>query len=137
MTTRLYHLFTDGASTGNPGQAGIGAVVYTNDGRKVRETGREIGRATNNVAEYTALIAGLTEVLALGGRRVKCFLDSELVVRQLNGSYRVRDTQLRVLNSLVRHVMTLFESTEFHHVPRTENREADRLASSAARGKRR
>ena len=93
-----YHLYTDGGARGNPGPAGIGARLLTADGDVVEELADSIGTATNNVAEYQALIAGLEIALDRGVERLDVFLDSELVVRQVNGQYKVKDAGLKPLH---------------------------------------
>lgn len=124
-------LHTDGASRGNPGPAAIGVVIRTPDGRLVAEVSEAIGVATNNVAEYTALVRGLERARALGARRVRVRADSELLVRQLAGTYAVRNEGLRPLFEEARRLLASFEAAEVRHVPREENREADRLANAA------
>ncbi len=124
-------LFTDGASRGNPGAAAIGVVLRTPDGRTVEEIGEAIGVATNNAAEYAALIRGLRRARELGARRVVVHADSELLVRQLEGTYAVRHEGLRPLFEEARRLLACFEAAEVRHVPREENRDADRLAHAA------
>jgi ribonuclease HI len=125
-------IFCDGASRGNPGDSGIGVVISLLDG-----TGRDyriseyIGVATNNVAEYSALIRGLEEARSLGVRRINVFLDSELVVRQINGIYKVRNNNLRVLWSRARVILMDFDSYVVKHVERKRNADADALAGDA------
>ena len=120
----------DGASRGNPGQAAIGIVVLRN-GVPVREIGEAIGEATNNVAEYRALLRGLEEAEALGARRVQILSDSELVVRQLLGRYRVRSPALAALHRDALTRLQRFDRVSIRHVPRAENRGADALANRA------
>ena len=120
----------DGASRGNPGQAAIGIVVLRK-GVPVREISETIGRATNNVAEYRALLRGLEEAEALGARRVQILSDSELVVRQLLGRYRVRSPALAALHRDALTRLRRFDRVSISHVPRAENRGADALANRA------
>ena len=120
----------DGASRGNPGKAAIGIVVVQN-GVPVREIGEAIGEATNNVAEYRALLRGLEEAAALGARRVQILSDSELVVRQLSGRYRVRSPALVALHRDALTRLRKFDRVSIRHVPRAENRGADALANRA------
>ena len=129
-------VYSDGASSGNPGRAGIGVVIYDQDGRLVKKMSKFIGIATNNVAEYMALIYGLQEALHLGAKKVECFLDSELLVKQLKGVYKVRDEKLRLLHNQVRHLEKFFYKLSFSHLLRDKNREADKLAKEAIRGRR-
>ena len=121
----------DGASKGNPGPASIGAVIAGPAGETILEINESIGRATNNFAEYTALIRALEEALRLGASAVDCFSDSELVVRQMTGKYRVKSESLLPLWQEARALCQQLKEFSIRHVPRTENRRADRLASKA------
>ena len=123
----------DGASRGNPGRAAIGVVVLAN-GTPIRELGETIGVTTNNVAEYRALLRGLAEAAALGARAVRIQSDSELVVRQLRGEYKVRSPALAPLHREARARMREFERVSVVHVPREENARADALANRALDG---
>lgn len=135
-------LYTDGAARGNPGPAGIGAVLYqeTTEGlRRVGEVSRTIGEATNNVAEYRALLAGLEMAERLGADELVVRADSQLLVRQLAGRYRVKAPGLKDLHRQAVERLGQFGTVRVEHVPREENREADRLANQAlgpARGPR-
>lgn len=125
-------VFTDGASRGNPGPAGIGVSIETEDGQEIDAFGESIGRATNNVAEYRAAIEGVRRAKALGADSVELYVDSELLALQLRGIYRVRNAKLRRLyDELVRETQGLREFT-VEHVPRDRNSRADRLAKEAA-----
>ncbi len=124
-------IYTDGASRGNPGPASIGAAVYDESGREIHTVSRRIGRATNNEAEYRAAIAGLEAALALGARDVDLRMDSELVVRQVNMRYKVRNPSLRRLFGRVKDLQWRFASFQVRHVRREENRRADTLANEA------
>jgi len=126
-------LFTDGASRGNPGAAGIGVVISSANGETRREISEHIGVATNNVAEYTALIRGLEAALQLGGKEVEIHTDSELLARQITGVYRVKAPHLAPLMDRVRELMRRFRRVSISHVVREENRRADALARKAAR----
>ncbi len=126
-----WSVYTDGASRGNPGPAAIGAVVYDESGREAHTVSRRIGRATNNEAEYQAAIAGLEAALALGARRVRLLMDSELVARQLGFRYKVRNLRLRPLFHRLLDLRNRFEALEVQSVPRAENRRADALANAA------
>ncbi len=121
----------DGASRGNPGPAAIGVVISDASGAVVDSFGRVIGTATNNVAEYRAVAAGLEAARRLGLEALELRLDSELVVRQLNGQYKVRHPALVDLKDDVDRLLAAFRSVRILHVPREENREADRLANEA------
>jgi len=129
-------VYSDGASSGNPGRAGIGVVIYDQNGRLLKKISKFIGIATNNVAEYMALIYGLQEALHLKAKEVECFLDSELLVKQLRGVYKVRNEKLRLLYSQVKHLEKFFYKLTFSHLLRDENREADKLAKEAIRRRR-
>ncbi len=124
-------IHVDGAARGNPGPAGAGAVLAGSGGRRRSEVCAFLGEATNNVAEYCALILALQRALRLGCGRVEVSTDSELLARQVNGEYRVRDKQLQWLHALVEHLRGEFEEFRIRHVPREENRAADRLANRA------
>jgi ribonuclease HI len=128
---REWRLMVDGASRGNPGEAGSGAVIYDDAGRTVRELTRYLGRATNNVAEYEGLLMGLEEALKLGVTRLKVESDSELLVRQLNGVYRVKHEKLIPLHQRARDLLRRFDSHRIIHVRRELNKVADRLANQA------
>jgi len=121
----------DGASRGNPGEAGCGAVIFDETGKTLRELTRYLGRATNNVAEYEGLLMGLEETLRLGVKRLRVESDSELLVRQLNGAYRVKDEKLIRLHQQARALLRQLESYRIIHVRREKNRLADRLANQA------
>jgi ribonuclease HI len=119
----------DGAARGNPGPAGIGVQITTPDGAVVAEIARGIGEATNNVAEYTAAIEGLTLARELGARTVTVRSDSQLLVHQLTGRYRVKTPHLQPLHRRVRNLVASFDRVSFEHVGRELNGEADRLAN--------
>ena len=124
-------VYTDGASRGNPGPAAAGAVVVTGDGAELGRARVYLGRATNNDAEYRALLLGLLLARQLRLRRVCCRLDSELVVRQLNGRYKIKHPNLRELASAAIELGQEFERLEFVHVRRGSNQLADGLANAA------
>lgn len=126
-------LAVDGASKGNPGAAGIGVVIYNEDGEVIHEIGEYIGETTNNVAEYSALIRGLKEALKMGVRKIRVTTDSELLAKQIGGVYKVRAQHLAVYYYQVKDLFKKFEEARVAHVPRRENAHADRLASDAAR----
>ncbi|MEA1963864.1 MAG: ribonuclease HI family protein [Candidatus Aerophobetes bacterium] len=128
-------LYTDGASSGNPGRAGVGILLFYNK-KLIKKISRFIGIATNNVAEYMALIYGLEEALYLRAKDVDCFLDSQLLVRQLEGSYKVRDEKLKLFYSQVDHLKSFFRRVNFNYIRREENKEADILARKGSKGKR-
>ena len=125
-------LHIDGASRGNPGPAGIGAVVEFNDGRPAMELFSYIGETTNNVAEYRALVMALEEAARLApASSLTVHSDSELLVRQLNGQYKVKAAHLVPLHMEARRLLSAFSSVRVTHVPREENRKADSLANLA------
>jgi ribonuclease HI len=124
-------LHTDGAARGNPGPAGIGIVIRAEDGTTLAELGEYIGEATNNVAEYRALMRALEEAWRLGADSVEILADSELLVRQINGEYRVRHPNLVPLYAEVIEKLKGFSSFSIVHVPRKENARADALANWA------
>lgn len=124
-------LMVDGAARGNPGEAGCGAVIYDENGQVLRERYRYLGYATNNVAEYEGLLMGLEGVLQWGGRRVQVQSDSQLLVRQLNGLYRVKDEKLKELHEKAVALLRQFDSYRIIHIGREKNRRADRLANQA------
>ena len=123
--------YTDGASRGNPGPAGIGALLLDETGGVLGEHSDFVGITTNNEAEYRALILALTRALELKATVVQCFLDSELVVRQLNGQYRVKNEKMIKFYTEVKNLLSKFESVSFSHVPREhpQQRVADKLAN--------
>lgn len=131
MTGANWTVFADGASRGNPGPASIGAAVYSPEGQEVHSVSRRLGRATNNEAEYQAAIAGLEAALALGARHVQLRLDSELVVRQLQYRYRVRNPRLQPFFHRIIELRNRFDGFEVAHVPRDQNKRADELANLA------
>jgi broad specificity phosphatase PhoE/ribonuclease HI len=122
----------DGGSRGNPGPAGYGAVVLTEDRSTVlAETKQAIGRATNNVAEYRALIAGLDDAVKLGATEAAVFMDSKLVVEQMSGRWKVKHPDLIELHAQARTLASRFERISYAWVPRARNSHADRLANEA------
>lgn len=122
-------IHTDGASRGNPGEAGIGVVMTAQDGRIVKEFGRYIGTTTNNVAEYSALIEALRAAHGLGAADVAVRSDSELMVKQILGEYKVRHDGLQPLFVEARRLFLRFRHWSIAHVPREQNRRADELAN--------
>ena len=119
----------DGASRGNPGPAGIGVSIVADDGSVVDEIARGIGETTNNVAEYTAVIDGLSRAGELGARTVTLRSDSLLLINQLTGSFRVKSPHLVPLHRRARSLAAGFDRVSFEHVPRERNQDADRLAN--------
>lgn len=124
-------LHIDGASRGNPGEAAWGVHVSDDRERTLAELRGRIGRATNNVAEYQALVHALRWALGQGAQRVRVLSDSELLVRQMQGRYRVKNPGLAALHGEAQALLSRFEEASLAHVPRERNREADRLANLA------
>jgi ribonuclease HI len=122
-------VMVDGAARGNPGQAGCGAAICDENGAVVKELSRYLGHTTNNVAEYEGLLMGLEALLQLGQKKVVVQSDSELLVRQLNGQYRVKDEKLKLLFERAMALLRQFESYRILHVRREMNKLADRLAN--------
>jgi len=123
-------LFVDGAARGNPGPAGAGVVLKQTNGL-IHRFGEYLGEATNNVAEYRALISGIKKAIDLGVKELFVRSDSELIVKQLNGQYKVKSPQLQDLYFTIIKAISSFERVTFTHIPREENKEADRLANMA------
>jgi ribonuclease HI len=119
----------DGGSRGNPGPAAVAAVISDSDGQVLREEGRTIGRATNNVAEYRALLLGIELASELGGDVLDLVGDSELIVKQVRGEYRVKDSGLKPLHAEVKAALAPIGSWSIRHVRREQNSEADRLVN--------
>jgi ribonuclease HI len=121
----------DGAARGNPGPAAIGVTIKDTKGNLVASISRRIGRATNNQAEYRAIIAGLEKAVELGARQARVYSDSELIVKQINGRYRVKNTSLRILYENVVKLAGSLEKFSIQHVRRFRSNEADSLANKA------
>ena len=121
-------IYVDGASAGNPGKAGIGVVLFC-EGKKIKEYSQYIGIATNNVAEYMAVVFAMQEALIVNVRNITIFSDSELVVNQINGVYKVKDNNLFRLHKQVQHLKNGFKKFNITHIERAGNKEADKLAS--------
>ena len=124
-------IYSDGGSRGNPGPAGIGVVIKNEKGKILDEISRFIGKTTNNQAEYQALLAGLNKAVELKASEVQCFLDSELVVKQLNKEYKVKDKDLAAQFIKVWNLLPNFKKITFKHVFREKNFEADKLVNKA------
>ena len=132
MPSKVF-LYSDGGARGNPGPAAIGVLVCDEKGHVLQDRGEVIGEATNNIAEYTALLVGLEMAHKLGARNVSAFMDSELVARQVSGQYRVKVPHLQTLCREVKERQKLFEQISFTHVPRTHEKiqYVDRLVNEA------
>ena len=129
--TKDLQIFVDGASRGNPGPSSIGVLILGSDGQTVQTLSEFIGVATNNIAEYSALIYALQEALSLGARRVAVKTDSQLMARQFSGEYQVKEPHVKIMHRIVKRLAAYFEVCTVTHIPREENREADRLANRA------
>ena len=124
----------DGGARGNPGPAAIAAVVQGPGGEVLEERGERIGRATNNVAEYKALLLGIERAAALGAQELELVGDSELIVKQVKGEYKVKDAAMRELHAQVKSALRDFDRWSIRHVRREHNGEADRLVNVALDG---
>ncbi len=124
------YIYTDGAARGNPGPAGAGIIIRDADGI-IAQKSFYLGHTTNNVAEYSALILGLREAQQLGVRTVFLYTDSELLAKQIAGVYRVKDKKLKVLYDEIKRLLPAFLHYRITHIPRVDNRDADRLANEA------
>ena len=123
-------MFVDGACRGNPGPAGIGVVIFEGN-NVVKEISKPIGDATNNVAEYSALVFGLQEALKLKAESLEVFMDSELVCRQIAGQYKIKSQNLKFLYDQAMHLLEGFKDVSVKHVVREQNKQADKLATSS------
>jgi ribonuclease HI len=130
----VFTAYIDGASLGNPGPSGIGGIILDENGGELERFSEYIGNATNNVAEYRALIHVLDRLSALGAGHVRILTDSQLLQRQTTGEWKIKDEKLRELNREIRSGIRRFASFEITHVGREKNRTADRLAKRGAEG---
>jgi len=126
----------DGGARGNPGPAAIGVVLRNGDGSILEEVGERIGEATNNVAEYRALLRGIEVAAAHGADDLELVGDSELIVRQVEGRYKVKNAGMKKLHEEVKRALRSFDSWSIRHVRRAENADADRLVNEALDGER-
>jgi ribonuclease HI len=124
-------IYTDGGARGNPGPAGIGAVLYDEKRRVVTEISEYLGVTTNNQAEYRALVAAFKKAVELGATELACYLDSELVVKQLRREYKVKNKDLAPLFLTLHNLSLSFARISYTHIPREQNEAADRLANEA------
>lgn len=129
MRKRNCRIYTDGGARGNPGPGAAAAVILSNDHEVVSEVSAFLGTTTNNVAEYEALLLALRRVRELGYDQASIRMDSELIVRQLNGIYKVKDPKMRELYGQVQRVLREFSAWDVAHVPRSENKRADELVN--------
>lgn len=124
-------IFADGASQGNPGEAGAGVVITDEKGNIIEELKYFLGKTTNNVAEYRALIFALEKARRIKARRLKIFMDSELIVRQIKGEYKVKDLKLKTLYQEVWKLLQKFPEYTINYIAREKNKRADQLAKEA------
>ncbi|MFA5308374.1 MAG: ribonuclease HI family protein [Dehalococcoidales bacterium] len=131
MSINKVTIYTDGAARGNPGPAAIGVVIKDETGHIAATVSRRLGPTTNNQAEYRAIIAGLEKAISLGARQVTVKSDSELMVKQLNGLYKIKNAALRPLYQEAVKLIGSLESFSISHIPRAQNAAADALANKA------
>lgn len=131
MGTKKVVIHSDGVSRGNPGLAAIGATIKDEEGKLIARISRRIGTTTNNQAEYRAVIAALEEAIKLGITHVELNSDSELIVRQIKGEYRVKKATLKPLYQQAKQLQNRFKSFAINHIPREQNTEADMFANRA------
>lgn len=124
-------IYTDGGARGNPGPAGIGVAIYDSGMRPIAEVSKFLGVATNNQAEYQAVIAAFRKAAELGASELDFYLDSELVVKQLKREYKVKNKDLAPLFLTIHNLSLDFKRISYTHIPRERNQEADRLANEA------
>lgn len=123
-------VYSDGASRNNPGEAGAGVFIMQ-DGKPLERIARYLGMTTNNIAEYSAAITGLERAVQLGASSVRLFADSELLVKQVNGLYKVKNEGLKPLHARVKELIAKIGSVDVQYIPRAMNKEADALANKA------
>ncbi len=131
MNNKKLIIHTDGGARGNPGPAGIGAVLKNESGEIVAEISKFLGVATNNQAEYQAVVQAIRKAKELKAKELDFYLDSELVVKQLNREYKVKNEKLAPFFVEIYNTSMEFDKVRFFHVPREQNKEADRLANIA------
>ncbi|MCK4968517.1 MAG: ribonuclease HI family protein [Candidatus Aenigmarchaeota archaeon] len=130
----MFELYTDGGARGNPGPAAIGGILYqrVNDQQKIiKQFSKFIGHATNNQAEYQSLIFGLQLAKQLNVQEINCYLDSELVVKQINHQYKIKNKELLTLFIQIWNLLPAFKKIHFFHIPRNQNQQADKLVNQA------
>ena len=131
MKNKRLEIYIDGGARGNPGPAGVGVVVLDESGKRIKDVSKYIGEATNNIAEYSALLYGLEEALILRADEIKINLDSELVAKQITGEYRVKDPNIKPLFERAVNMLKGFKNFEVNHIDRSKNKEADKLVNKA------
>ncbi len=132
---RVVKIYTDGCSRGNPGPAGIGILIINNDGREIKRISEYIGKATNNIAEYRAILRAVNECESRKIDEAIFFTDSELIVNQLNKSYKVKDEKIKTLYVKLLNKLINFKNWSIKHIPREDNKIADSLANQALKKK--
>ena len=131
MPNKKLLIYTDGGARGNPGPAGIGVVIMDSKKKKLKEICKYIGEATNNVAEYSALVAALEEALGLNADEVAICMDSELITKHLSGEYRVKSEEIKPLFEKALALLKNFKKFEIKHIGRDGNKQADKLVNKA------
>jgi len=131
MSAKRLLIYIDGAARGNPGPAGIGVVILDENRQKVKDYSKYLGKATNNIAEYNALVYALQEVHMLGVKDVVLHMDSELVANQLKGEFRVKNNNIKPLFEQAIHLINGLDKIEIKHIDRSLNKDADKLANKA------
>ncbi|MFC1678556.1 ribonuclease HI family protein [Patescibacteria group bacterium] len=131
MSYKKLTIYTDGGARGNPGPAGIGVVIYDKNNYKLAEIAEYIGETTNNQAEYRAVIAAIEKAKELGALELEFYLDSELVVKQLNQEFKIKNKDLAPLFVKIYNASLSFKKVTYQHIPREKNIEADRLVNLA------
>ncbi len=129
---KVLEIYTDGASKGNPGESGIGVVLKI-DEQIVGDIKKYIGEATNNVAEYNAVIVGLKEAKRLKFKRIRLLSDSELLIKQLTGEYKIKSEKLQRLFNEIKKISKYFAQVDINKISRDENKQADKLANQAVK----
>ena len=132
--SEVYTIHTDGASKGNPGPASVGYIISDAGGKEIYTNAMTIGEGTNNMAEYVGVIFGLKSAIGLGIKRIHVYSDSELVVKQVNGKYKVSNEEMKVCHEEVKQLCRELSEHEIHWIPRHENKKANDLAQDALYG---
>lgn len=122
-------IFSDGGARGNPGPSATGVVIKNEQGKTIASFGEYLGKQTNNYAEYMAMISGLKKAQILGGTEIECILDSELVVKQMQGKYKVKEPTLQKLFIQAYNLSQKFKKISYQHTARENNHEADKLVN--------
>ncbi len=131
MSHKSYQLYTDGGARGNPGPAGAGALLLAPNGTEVEAISAYLGEMTNNQAEYRALLLGLQAAIDNDVRHLEVRMDSELIVKQMKGEYKVKHPDMKVLNAQANALIVEFDTISFHHIRRELNSDADALVNQA------